>query len=176
MMLKNSLVGLLAIPFVIALIYMSGQVSACGGGNYHDEIYFSGTMNATAGNYGVQGFTVNGNASHVTVRSNTGARVIVIPDGQIDNFTAGRNFTSVYDSKEESRYIGTMTSGRYWVVLDATKETADITDSVMVESQAPQAQCIAPPRPFYMVYGFQTGLVALAICLATGVTIIVRRP
>lgn len=175
-MLKNSLLGLLAIPFVIALVYLSGQVSACGGGNYHDEIYFSGTMNATAGNYGVQGFTVNGNASHVTVQSNTGARVIVIPDGQIDNFTAGRNFTSVYDSKEESRYIGTMTSGRYWVVLDATKETADINDNVMVGSMAPQAQCIAPPRPFYMVYGFPTGFVALALCIATGVTIIVRRP
>jgi len=176
--MKNALLGLLAIPLVIALVYLPGQVSACGGGgNYHDEIYFSGTVNATAGNYGVQGFTVASNTSHVLVRSSTNTRVMVIADDQMANFTAGKNFTSAYDSKGEPSYLGTLTAGRYWVVLDATKETTDATAQVLIETMAPkmEAQCIYEPRPFYVEYALQSGLVAVAICVSAVVTVLVRK-
>lgn len=172
------LLGLLAIPLVIALIYLPAQASAnCSYGNYpsvHDEVYFSGTVNATAGSYGVQGFVVTNNASHVEVDTDTNARILIVPDSQMANYTLGRNFTKVYDSREEYRYMSTMPADRYWIVLEATQSPSDISTHVTVQTRGPRmmpAKC-DDPVPYT---GIQVGLLAMVICIVSAVTIVVRK-
>ena len=169
--MKTAFVGLLAVPVVLALLTSCSCVQACVGGE-SGKTYMDQNMTVPAGQYTAKDFTVSKVNESVSIGSVQGVRMYLLADNEMSNFSAGKNFTSIYNSSKMGTYGGhaLLAKGKYWVVLDNRASTTQASTDVLVYK--PGSKCGATgPLP---VPGYEGGMVvlaligALALCLRKG--------
>ena len=118
--MKSAIIGLLAIPVIIGLLSMSIDVTACTGGR-EGQVYLQKTVTAAPGNYSAEQFTVEKADYYISIKDVVGGRVLILTEAHMANFTAGKNYVTMYNSSAPmdniSRHVQ-FTPGKYWAVLD----------------------------------------------------------
>ena len=129
-------------------------------------------MTAPAGQYSAKDFTVSKVNETVSISRVQGVRMYILTDNEMSNFSAGKNFTSIYNSSRNNDYGGRalLVKGKYWVVLDNRASTSQASTDVLVYKPGDKCGATSPlPVP-----GYEGGMVvlalmgALALCLRKG--------
>ena len=174
--MRSAMFGMLAIPLIFALVCLPGSAQACngGGGNLHDERFLDATVNVGPGSYNATEFSIPHDVSNVQVMGSNGAKVLILADSEIVNFTNGQNYTAVYDT-QHGHYIQNISAGWYWAIVDNRAQTTSVKTDVRIGIYAPKENCVYDPNPFPPVPDVSSGLVALAMVMAAVMTVVVRK-
>ena len=132
--MKSAIIGLLAIPVIIGLLSMSIDVSACTGGR-EGQVYLDKTVTAAPGNYSAEQFRVEKD-DQVRINEVNGGRLLILTDAHMANFTAGKNYVTLYNSSASMDNISKwvhFTPGKYWAVLDNRFNNLSMTALLKVE-------------------------------------------
>ena len=133
--MKSAIIGLLAIPVIFGLLSMSVGVSACTGGR-EGQVYLEKTVTAAPRNYSAEQFNIEKADYYVSIKSVVGGRILILTNAHMANFTAGKNYVTMYNSSalmdNSSRHVQ-FTPGKYWAVLDNRFNNNSMTALLKVE-------------------------------------------
>jgi hypothetical protein len=165
--MKNAIVGLLAIPLILAILTTCNCAQACVGGA-SGKTYLEQNMTAPAGQYVSKEFKVDKLDMGVDVGRVTAGRLYVLSDTEMSNLSAGKNFTSIYNSSKQGQYSGRMSlsPGKYWVVLDNRASTSQASTDVLI--YRPGDKCGASGPLSVPGYEGSMFILALMAVLAVG--------
>jgi len=176
--MMNAKFGLIAIPMIFMMMCMPTGVQACMGGE-PGHTWFNETMNATAHNYTARSFVVEKSATNVHVQYNQNAKVYILNDEAMGNFTAGRPCTKVFDSNSTHIYnYVNLTAGKYWIVLDNKDVDATVSQEVGVERYALKEAGGCGDNPFVpnrFIPGPSSGMVAVTMMIAAFVALVIKK-
>jgi hypothetical protein len=167
--MKSAIIGLLAIPVIIGLLSMSIDVSACTGGR-EGQVYLEKTVTAAPGNYSAEQFAVE-KADKVRMNDVVGGRVLILTDAHMANFTAGRNYDTMYNSSVSMDNISKwvyFTPGKYWAVLDNRFNNNSATVLLKVERPYIAYKDGCSPFPVPGFDALPAGFVLVLISIVAG--------
>jgi len=163
--MKTALVGLLAIPLILAILTTCSYTQACVGGA-SEKVYVEQNMTAPAGQYVSKEFKVDKLDTGVDVSRVYSGRLYVLTDTEMSNLSAGKNFTYLYNSSNQGTYGSghiSLSPGKYWAVLDNRASTSQASTDVLIYKPGSKCGAISP------VPGYDGNVLILALFAVLGV-------
>jgi len=162
--MRSTRLVMLAVPIIIGMLTFCQGVSACNGST-PGKVYLDKSVTVGAGQYHSEPFTVAKQDYQVRVDDVQSGRILIISDPEMGNFTAGKNYTVLYNSSRAPTYnhYVRLEAGTYWAVWDNREATMPSSGKMNVERPLMQEKCggVISPAP-----GFDASPLVLALVLA----------